>query len=153
MSINQRKTNVWAIGNNPASFPSNTSGQLTIAAPKSVEWRHSGVLQRSTLYNLGSRKYIIIRQVDSTGEALVGNWGNCLDGCPLGNTTDKVCQTEACRQQTADLLKQMDRTVDPCQDFYQFACGGYINRTVVPKDKGSVGEGSCVKKCKNTPKN
>ena len=96
---------------------------------------------------------MIIRQVDSAGEALVGHWGNCLAGCPMGNTTDKVCQTEGCRQQTADLLKQMDRTVDPCQDFYQFACGGYINRTVVPKDKGSVGEGSCVKKCKNTPKN
>ena len=55
------------------------------------------------------------------------------------NTTEEVCQTEACRQQTADLVEQMDRTVDPCQDFYQFACGGFINKTVVPKDLPSAG--------------
>ena len=69
----------------------------------------------------------------------------------MGNKTDQVCQTEGCKQQAANLLEQMDRTVDPCQDFYQFACGGYINRTVVPKDKGFVGEGSCIKNIKILP--
>ena len=29
----------------------------------------------------------------------------------------------------------MDRTADPCQDFYQFACGGYTARTAVPPDR------------------
>ena len=57
-------------------------------------------------------------------------------------TTDQVCQTEGCKEETARLLEQMDRTVDPCQDFYQFACGGFINKTVIPKDKKKVGDGS-----------
>ena len=48
--------------------------------------------------------------------------------------------TEACKQQTADLLKQMDRTVDPCQDFYQFACGGFINNTVLANGTAIAGE-------------
>src|SRR4051812_40250251 len=29
----------------------------------------------------------------------------------------------------------LDRTADPCDDFYQFACGGYIAKTEIPNDK------------------
>ncbi|XP_030072625.1 endothelin-converting enzyme 2 isoform X1 [Microcaecilia unicolor] len=43
-----------------------------------------------------------------------------------------VCLTEACIKVTSTILESLDRTMDPCQDFYQYACGGWIKRNPLP---------------------
>src|SRR5215510_15918063 len=36
-------------------------------------------------------------------------------------------------------LEAIDKTTEPCTDFYQYACGGWIARNPVPPDRRSIG--------------
>lgn len=38
----------------------------------------------------------------------------------------------------ASLLNAMDVTADPCEDFFQFACGSWVKKHVIPEDRSSL---------------
>lgn len=38
----------------------------------------------------------------------------------------------------ASLLSAMDRTASPCQDFFQYACGAWNKRHIIPEDRSSI---------------
>ncbi|KAL1491391.1 hypothetical protein ABEB36_011995 [Hypothenemus hampei] len=56
----------------------------------------------------------------------------CYDSKP------RVCLTEECVRTASSLLSAMDHTADPCIDFFQYACGTWNKKHVIPEDRSSI---------------
>jgi len=44
----------------------------------------------------------------------------------------EVCLTPECAVAAASIIQSMDVEADPCEDFYRFACGGWMDSNVIP---------------------
>ncbi|KAG0289671.1 hypothetical protein BGZ96_006828, partial [Linnemannia gamsii] len=55
----------------------------------------------------------------------------------LGN--NDVCTSSQCVQTAASIIRDMDPTIDPCEDFSAYTCGGFWEREEIPADKESIG--------------
>lgn len=56
----------------------------------------------------------------------------------------KICNLPGCIHTASKLLINMDDKVDPCDDFYDFACGSFMKNTRIPDDKTSVNTFSII---------
>ncbi|XP_005404215.1 PREDICTED: membrane metallo-endopeptidase-like 1 isoform X2 [Chinchilla lanigera] len=46
---------------------------------------------------------------------------------------EEVCTSPGCVVAAARILQNMDPSTEPCNDFYQYACGGWLRRHVIPE--------------------
>jgi len=51
----------------------------------------------------------------------------------------KYCLSSGCVKAAADLIHIIDEDVDPCDNFYDFACGKLIEESIIPEHKSKVG--------------
>ncbi|XP_043215658.1 neprilysin-2-like isoform X14 [Amphibalanus amphitrite] len=85
-----------------------------------------------------SDDHVIVRRsisaADSVSQQAAGRSAGAQD----------ICLTKGCVQAACSILNNMDEQVNPCDDFYQFACGSFIKNTVIPSEKTSVSQFSVV---------
>ncbi|XP_071945619.1 membrane metallo-endopeptidase-like 1 [Antedon mediterranea] len=47
----------------------------------------------------------------------------------------EVCTTDHCVKMAGNLITNMDTSVDPCDNFFQFSCGGWEKRYAIPENE------------------
>ncbi|XP_062124663.1 neprilysin-2-like isoform X3 [Drosophila sulfurigaster albostrigata] len=57
---------------------------------------------------------------------------------------DNVCLTKECIHTASKVLSKINPEVEPCDNFYEFACGAYIEEETIPDDKVSVSTFSVI---------
>ncbi|XP_053165576.1 neprilysin [Hemicordylus capensis] len=46
---------------------------------------------------------------------------------------DHVCKSSDCIKSAARIIENMDTTAKPCDNFYQYACGGWLKKNIIPE--------------------
>ncbi|XP_071494101.1 neprilysin-1-like [Diadema antillarum] len=49
-----------------------------------------------------------------------------------------ICMSKECVAAAGALIENMDLNADPCEDFYQYSCGGWKKRTTIPEERDRI---------------
>ncbi|XP_044313044.1 neprilysin-2 isoform X1 [Drosophila rhopaloa] len=69
--------------------------------------------------------------------------GTATKGKSGGDSSD-VCLTQECIHTASTVLRKMKPEVEPCDNFYEFACGSYLEEENIPDDKVSISTFSVI---------
>ncbi|XP_034115605.1 neprilysin-2-like [Drosophila albomicans] len=49
-----------------------------------------------------------------------------------------VCNTKECRDTASVVLSKINPQINPCDNFYEFSCGTYFDKVIIPDDKTNI---------------
>ncbi|XP_038602836.1 membrane metallo-endopeptidase-like 1 [Tachyglossus aculeatus] len=76
------------------------------------------------------RQFSIPRWVSSQEETTLRREARGSQATP---SLEAVCLSPGCVVAASRIIQNMDATAEPCRDFYQYACGGWLDRNVIPE--------------------
>ena len=98
----------------------------------------AGVVYKDRLFSGGSgraRAAAAAQESYETTAAFTAPQEPSISPGVVAPKAENVCMTPGCVKTAYEIIQNMDQAVDPCQDFYRFACGGFVSRTVIPDDR------------------
>lgn len=76
---------------------------------------------------------------DTKYDDLITTGGAIRRSLSFSISSDKtpICESQECKDIANYVKRSMNTSVDPCSDFYQFTCGGWIKEHPIPKTSSS----------------
>ncbi|XP_048459296.1 phosphate-regulating neutral endopeptidase PHEX [Rhincodon typus] len=108
-----------------------------LESPKPVRGRYQRTLLKGTLL-----VFVAATLVLSIVLALVGSRVIKLQ-------FEEHCLSSECTEAAVHILKKINWSADPCENFFEFACGQWIKETPIPEDYSSYGTYSWVRQSVN----
>lgn len=70
--------------------------------------------------------------------------GHTKENIAYTSSNEEICITPSCISSSTLVFEYIDTNVNPCDNFYKFACGNYIKTNVIPDDQTSINSFSKV---------
>ncbi|KAG7478431.1 hypothetical protein MATL_G00080490 [Megalops atlanticus] len=86
--------------------------------------------RRWTVVEIGLSVLLVLVSCALAGLVVV--YTSSLKGSLYRRSVNNICVTPECVTAASRLLRNMDPAAEPCQNFYQYACGGWLARQVIP---------------------
>merc|ERR1740137_126408 len=113
------------------------TGSQEVLLQKKGWWARKTALEKILLSVLGVAGLAMM----VTGVMVVnpGNKGGDMENKGARAGQEDVCLSPECAVAASSIIQSMDITADPCEDFFRFACGGWMDSNEIPDGKNIWG--------------
>ncbi|KAK9745197.1 Peptidase family M13 [Popillia japonica] len=100
-------------------------------------WKRRSMLEKSLLVLVGTLLFVVVvlGMLLNSADRRIQDARTVHISSEYGK--QQPCLNETCIHIASNILESMDSTVKPCDDFYAYACNGWIKKNPIPDGKTS----------------
>ncbi|XP_018009279.1 neprilysin-2 isoform X2 [Hyalella azteca] len=131
--------------------PNKAESQVTLASSRSTSedtpsggwWVSRTRLEVALLAMVAVSLFLLIAVCLAMAAVIAGSSPNSLFAGQTASASG-ICLTKGCVTSASELIENMDPQMDPCEDFFEYACGNYLKTKNIPDEKSSISQFSDV---------